>query len=251
MSDFDKEAERRKLREKYEQDQQKRESTQRMSELLLQGATMTNRHCDNCGDPIFRYDGQEFCPSCQNAQVVDGQATGDAQSADAEASASTAAGADATEAGSVGADASGAGENDAAEAESVDVQTPDDGARSAASHADEETSADRGASAAGADTHASTPAGTANATVDAGTNAAGHARTNAAARNATDAPTEGTTASSPEASGGSSRSEARASLERTVAEYARAAEQADDPRQARELLATAREAAEALTTLEQ
>jgi uncharacterized Zn finger protein (UPF0148 family) len=67
MSDFDKEAEREKLREKYEQDQEKREATEQMSELLLQGATMTNAHCSDCGDPIFRYDGQEFCPTCEKA----------------------------------------------------------------------------------------------------------------------------------------------------------------------------------------
>jgi len=66
MSDgFDKEAEREKLREKFADDDEKREHTQRMSELLLQGATMTNRHCDDCGDPIFRHDGREFCPTCQ------------------------------------------------------------------------------------------------------------------------------------------------------------------------------------------
>lgn len=65
MSEFDKEAEREKLREKYEQDEQDRENTRRMSELLLQGATMTGKHCGACGDPIFRYDGQEFCPTCQ------------------------------------------------------------------------------------------------------------------------------------------------------------------------------------------
>ncbi|ESS03779.1 MAG: Zn-finger containing protein, partial [uncultured archaeon A07HR67] len=65
MSDgFDKEAEREKLREKFAEDEKKREHTQRMSELLLQGATMTNRHCETCGDPIFRNDGQEFCPTC-------------------------------------------------------------------------------------------------------------------------------------------------------------------------------------------
>ncbi len=62
---FDKEAEREKLRKKYEEDQQKRESTQRMSELLLQGATMTNEHCDRCGNPRFRYEGDTFCPSCE------------------------------------------------------------------------------------------------------------------------------------------------------------------------------------------
>jgi UPF0148 protein len=65
MSEFDKEAEREKLRKKYAEEQEDRETTQRMSELLLQGATMTNHHCDTCGDPVFRYEGQEFCPTCQ------------------------------------------------------------------------------------------------------------------------------------------------------------------------------------------
>ncbi|MDL5362941.1 Sjogren's syndrome/scleroderma autoantigen 1 family protein [Halalkalicoccus sp. NIPERK01] len=75
MSEFDKEAEREKLREKYANEQKDRESTQRMSDLLLQGATMTNKHCDRCGDPIFRYEGQEFCASCQAAgQAADGAA---------------------------------------------------------------------------------------------------------------------------------------------------------------------------------
>ena len=63
--DFDKEAERQRLREKYESNEEDREVTERMSELLLQGATMTNRHCDTCGSPLFRYQGQEFCPTCQ------------------------------------------------------------------------------------------------------------------------------------------------------------------------------------------
>lgn len=63
--DFDKEAERERLREKYEKDKKKREATEQMSELLLQGATMTNAHCSTCSDPIFRYDGQEFCPTCE------------------------------------------------------------------------------------------------------------------------------------------------------------------------------------------
>jgi uncharacterized Zn finger protein (UPF0148 family) len=73
MSDFDKEAEREKLRKQFEEDKKKRESTERMSELLLQGATMTNRHCDTCGDPIFRYEGQKFCPTCQVEIADDGE----------------------------------------------------------------------------------------------------------------------------------------------------------------------------------
>lgn len=80
MSEFDKEAEREKLRKQFEQDERKRESTQRMSELLLQGATMTDTHCDTCGDPLFRHEGQEFCPSCQS-RTDDQQPTADAEQA--------------------------------------------------------------------------------------------------------------------------------------------------------------------------
>jgi uncharacterized Zn finger protein (UPF0148 family) len=79
MSGFDEEAERERLREKYEQDQEKRAATQRMSELLLKGATMTNSHCDACGDPLFRHDGQTFCPTCQGA----GEAEASAEAAEA------------------------------------------------------------------------------------------------------------------------------------------------------------------------
>ncbi len=73
MSDFDREAEREKLRQKYEEDKQKRETSERMSELLLQGATMTNRHCPECHSPVFRYDGREFCPTCQMEVTEDGE----------------------------------------------------------------------------------------------------------------------------------------------------------------------------------
>ncbi|MFP8953443.1 Sjogren's syndrome/scleroderma autoantigen 1 family protein [Natrialbaceae archaeon A-arb3/5] len=73
MSDFDKEAEREKLREKYERDQAEREATQRMSDLLLKGATMTNSHCGTCGDPLFQENGTTFCPSCHgNPDAVEG-----------------------------------------------------------------------------------------------------------------------------------------------------------------------------------
>ncbi|MEM4782487.1 MAG: Sjogren's syndrome/scleroderma autoantigen 1 family protein [Halalkalicoccus sp.] len=82
MSEFDKEAEREKLREKYEKDRQDRQATQRMSDLLLRGATMTNRHCDACGDPIFRYEGQEFCPSCQSENGGPSPSTADTGAVD-------------------------------------------------------------------------------------------------------------------------------------------------------------------------
>jgi uncharacterized Zn finger protein (UPF0148 family) len=79
MSGFDEEAERERLREKYEQDQEKRAATQRMSELLLKGATMTNSHCDACGDPLFRHDGQTFCPTCQTTEQGAGEADASAE----------------------------------------------------------------------------------------------------------------------------------------------------------------------------
>jgi uncharacterized Zn finger protein (UPF0148 family) len=67
MSEFDEEAEREKLREQLEAEQEDREATQRMSELLLGGATMTGKHCERCASPIFRQNGQEFCPNCNQA----------------------------------------------------------------------------------------------------------------------------------------------------------------------------------------
>ncbi|MFH5799429.1 Sjogren's syndrome/scleroderma autoantigen 1 family protein [Haladaptatus sp. CMAA 1911] len=86
MSDFDKEAEREKLRQQYESEKEERKSTQRMSELLLQGATMTGKHCDTCGDPIFRMNGNEFCPTCQgagtNAEAAEADASSTEQSGD-------------------------------------------------------------------------------------------------------------------------------------------------------------------------
>ena len=82
MSEFDKEAEREKLREQFAEDEKKRETTERMSQLLLQGATMTNAHCDTCGSPLFRYEGQTFCSTCQRT-------SGEGDTASTEESAST------------------------------------------------------------------------------------------------------------------------------------------------------------------
>lgn len=67
MSEFDKEAEREKLREQLERDEERRETTQQMSELLLKGATMLNVHCADCASPIFRHEGEEFCPTCNRS----------------------------------------------------------------------------------------------------------------------------------------------------------------------------------------
>ncbi|WP_435068016.1 Sjogren's syndrome/scleroderma autoantigen 1 family protein [Haloplanus sp. C73] len=180
MSGFDEEAERERLREKYEENQEERAATQRMSELLLKGATMTNSHCDTCGDPLFRHDGQTFCPTCQAAngdQTADAEQVADAERQPAEAETT---------------------------AETADAPTP-----------------------ATPDTSRSRPTGDVTP-----------------AENGT-APTRRTSAE-----GDDPRSTARASLSRTLVKYTRAAEETDDPRRAKELLAAAREAAETLSALD-
>ncbi len=83
--EFDKEAEREKLRQQLAAEEESRQATQHMSELLLKGATMTNRHCDECGDPIFRHDGQEFCPTCGRQGSGGGQSSSAEGSGEAEA----------------------------------------------------------------------------------------------------------------------------------------------------------------------
>ena len=70
MAKIDKEAEREKLRLQFEKEAKSRESARVMSSLLLQGATMTRKHCKACGDHIFRQEGKEFCPSCKNGEQV-------------------------------------------------------------------------------------------------------------------------------------------------------------------------------------
>ncbi|RJT04091.1 Sjogren's syndrome/scleroderma autoantigen 1 family protein [Halococcus sp. IIIV-5B] len=88
MSEFDKEAERKKLEERFAEEEEDRETTERMSELLLQGATMTDTHCDECGNPLFRYDGQTFCSSCQRT-VQEAGTAGHSTAEDATADAAT------------------------------------------------------------------------------------------------------------------------------------------------------------------
>ncbi|MFO7833928.1 MAG: Sjogren's syndrome/scleroderma autoantigen 1 family protein [Halohasta sp.] len=201
MSDFDKEAEREKLRKKFADDEEKRADTQRMSELLLKGATMTNKHCDRCGDPLFRYNGQTFCSTCQ-AEAADSEpeSTDDAQS----------------DTGDVAGDAS-------RPAAQVDRPTKTRSEQSSQSQparggtVREETADSR-----------SQPAGEPAPTVG------GEPQGSVGGDGAT----------------GGSLTEARQSLRRTVTRFARAAEETDEPRRARELLAAAREAAETLAALD-
>jgi uncharacterized Zn finger protein (UPF0148 family) len=234
MSDFDKEAERKRLREKYEQEQADREATERMSELLLKGATMTNAHCSDCGDPIFRYDGQEFCATCERAvdrgdDASDGaedQPTGDAEAEDA------------------GDRAADADDGAADDGERIEVATPS-----------EETQVQF-------DTDASDgqPAGSDRGVADRSEDVDGHEsrgspreRTTSTQagqdRTRTPTPVPSVEPESGRSNAGAGLAEARDSLAGTLARLTRQAEAADDPTQAREYLEAAREAAEALAAL--
>ena len=51
-----------------------------MSRMLTQGATMLGEHCDRCGNPLFRVEGEEVCAVCSSREVdssTDDQQTGD------------------------------------------------------------------------------------------------------------------------------------------------------------------------------
>lgn len=194
MSEFDKEAEREKLRKKYAKEEENRQTTQRMSELLLQGATMTNSHCDRCGDPIFRYEGQEFCATCQAA----GEATTPTNSQTASA------------------------------AESSDI---------------DEISPESEAGRTVADDERSDP-------IDSGSQSSDVRKpeSDAESSRSPEAAEPATETQSRPASGDLGR--AREELGRTITRLARRASESEDPRQAREFLEAAGEAAEVLGTLD-
>lgn len=242
MSDFDREAERERLREQYERDKQERKAAEQMSELLLQGATMTNTHCSTCGDPIFRYDGQEFCATCErpvdrdpadqdetdetavsvadpdeDTRVVFGEESGDDQRAQARSTGhDTPAEQTDTPTGSTETEHATPAEQTSAE----QTDTPTEPTRTQETDVPAEQAP---AASAGAET--TPPAG-------AGQSSVSHSGE----------------AVSP-STGDSDLGAARASLTRTLATFSRRAAATEDPRRAREHLEAAREAAEALATL--
>ncbi|MFC6722540.1 Sjogren's syndrome/scleroderma autoantigen 1 family protein [Halobacteriaceae archaeon SHR40] len=218
--DFDKEAEREKLREKYEKDKQEREATEQMSELLLQGATMTNSHCSECGDPIFRYDGQEFCPTCE--KPIDSQPE----------------------------NGEDAGETDD---DSIQVRSPSDEAqvKFGSAGADEpQEQPDTQQAEQSQDQHQQTP-----------DQRAGHTEPQQAPEpqqppEAKQRPETRQAHSQPQktpaaTSGEGNLAAAEQSLVRTLTRFSQQAEATEDPRKAKEQLAAAREAAEALAALRQ
>ncbi len=254
--EFDKEAEREKLREEYERDEQKRQHTQHMSELLLKGATMTNRHCEQCGDPIFSHNGQEFCPTCSQTTGTDEQpATGQAeanpqQQQPGQGSTSASVNANANANTSPNTDAESIeirGREDIAEDSQADVnpQVGSDGDRSNPEPKAESNSARGTAERAAArnpqfQTESDTiqpesPQGTVTGG-ETGGSAEGDSHSQAAKT------TTGNTADI-------DLSAAHESLVRSILKFAQAAEHADTPQQAQEHLIAAREAANALESV--
>ncbi|WP_247005442.1 Sjogren's syndrome/scleroderma autoantigen 1 family protein [Halorientalis litorea] len=238
MSDFDKEAEREKLREKYENDRTDRESTERMSDLLLKGATMTNAHCGTCGDPIFRHEGQEFCPTCQTVLREDGEPVeGDAEDAAADET-------DPTDA-SAGADRQPPTPNGTDPAETrqsgvaADRSAPETGGRSEQS--------------APSTTPGTTPPGT-QASHSGGTPTRGHTPDESARQPQTRGDTGATqtppaTTKPGDGTGTHTLDAARASLTRTVNRLAARAEESEDPERVRAYLTATEAAADALAAV--
>jgi uncharacterized Zn finger protein (UPF0148 family) len=249
MSDFDKEAEREKLRDKYGRDEDDREATERMSDLLLKGATMTNTHCGTCGDPIFRYEGQEFCSTCQEvvSEADDQQGDGDGAAAGDERSET----------------------DQPTDTQSADGATPDTASDQAVS--DPPSAPDEPATASDTETPQPGTNGRADAGASATPDLAGHTETTDASNqpadwtssmdpSVTDAgetagqseTTAQATAPNPAPTGGGGSSGlagARDSLEGTIVRLTRQAEASDDLERTRAYLAAVEEAADALAAV--
>ncbi|MEF8773157.1 MAG: Sjogren's syndrome/scleroderma autoantigen 1 family protein [Halobacteriales archaeon] len=257
---FDKEAERERLREKYERDQERREATQQMSDLLLKGATMTNQHCEECGSPLFRMDGEVFCPSCGGTREEEPDAEPAAGSDESAATPGDDAG--------VGIDEEEGDERPAATGDPAEAGTPD-AARPAQRPDESEWTTERQTAAERTDD----PAGRREQAV-AGRNepeSAGGAD-DASRRETGDGPSRergatptGRSRSDREEAGMPSRrpgpheasveeapsmAQATASLRRAIVSLSEQAAQSDDPKRARDLLEAAGEAAEALSELQ-
>ena len=244
MSDFDKEAEREKLRRKYESEQEDREATQQMSELLLQGATMTSQHCDTCGSPIFRYDGTEFCPTCQ-------QETGEASDAGGDVAASGQSDADRQEASDVAAEAGSEADDPAAE---PGEESGEAGESTSGQEPTGETPARRPPQSASR----RAPPSQRGASRERSGGSRSRTRRGRAESAGTQTPSGRADASrderqsepSPRRRDAGDLGEARAALVRKLTRLAREAEETDDVARARDLLAATREAAEALAALD-
>jgi uncharacterized Zn finger protein (UPF0148 family) len=250
--DFDRQAEREKLREKYERDQAKREASERMSELLLQGATMTNRHCPECQSPVFTYEGTAFCPTCER------EITEDSEAERSEASERASGGSGAASSEAVRREASNRASGERERPASSEAERSEADAEPAADDVDAAgRSAANGDSATAGGADDATPAANSDAAPSAGPDAGEEP-----------APEETRPATTPERrparvdpparredAGGDRREERRgladaeAALVREITNLTRRAEETRDVSRKRDFFAAAREAAETLETV--
>jgi len=247
---FDREAERERLEEKYERDQQRREATQQMSELLLKGATMTNHHCDACGSPIFRHDGEEFCPNCGGATGVqeDQAAAGGQETAEDRATADQGTGGATADDRQRG-EAAAAGDGTAGPDERP--RGPADGEPTVGRHPSSGNSGDRPADAGGSGREvpggSEPPAPERSLRPDPSELQADRDEPGGPVADRGRGPAGGVGASG--ADEPPSMGQAKASLRRAIVSLSEQAAQSDDPERAQELLKGTREAAEALSVL--
>jgi uncharacterized Zn finger protein (UPF0148 family) len=214
-----------------------------MSDLLLKGATMTNKHCNECGSPIFRHEGQEFCPNCQTAIAGEGEPEGDAggrEEGDVERQPPGAADANgiAPETEGTAPEESVAGGE--GEPEPVPESDPDQPSQlDQPPRTDQPTGSEPtpGTAQVGASDHDHPTVSPEESTAQLGVDRRGESATEA------ETPTD----ASPTEAG--DLREAHAALRQTLTRFATRAAETDDPRQAREYLVAAREAAEALAAL--
>lgn len=249
MSEFDKEKEREKLREKYERDKQKREQAEKMSELLLKGATMTNAHCSECGDPVFRYDGQEFCATCE--RPIQRESPEDDETQDGDSSIEVTSPSDDTRVVFGGDDADATDEDADADTKATDAHTNSEAADTRADESAAEPDARAGESQPSqsdvpARSHADVPAER-----EADRPVKQDVEVPAATRE--DTHTQQTqqddTLSRSDFDEDEGLAIAHSSLVNTLVRFSRKAEATEDPQRAREYLQTAREAAETLAAL--
>jgi uncharacterized Zn finger protein (UPF0148 family) len=249
MSDFDEEAEREKLREQFAADEEKREATERMSNLLLQGATMTNTHCDNCSSPIFTYEGQAFCPTCQvevdntdsdngtaGAETI-GPADVDRPDSTPKPEAGTDAGASRQDSDSVGDSSTRIEVDDPGASTAPEPSSPTEPDASPEPGSESEPARERRTPSSSEPTEAS----------DTEARPSGRAEPDSTAE-----PARGRISSTADTStGDTDLTAARASLSRTLTRLSSEAERSEDLSRTREHLLATREAAEALAALDQ
>jgi uncharacterized Zn finger protein (UPF0148 family) len=235
MSDFDKEAEREKLRKKYADDEDDRADTKRMSELLLKGATMTNQHCDTCGDPLFSHNDRTFCPTCQaDSQQSAAQSDGTQQPTPEQSG-------DADQQQPPNAELTP--EQPANSTPQPTQSTPTHPATNGQpTQADTQSETNRSSA-----TQSSPPTATQSSPPTA-------TQSSRSRPQSSQSPTQSSQStpqpSSPATAGDSGLRDARQSLAATVTRFSQRAAETDDPRRAKELLSAAREAAETLRALE-